>query len=457
MEREKLASRLGFIMLSAGSAIGIGNVWKFPYVTGQAGGGYFVLIYLLFLLIMGIPLISMEFAVGRGSQKSPLFSFGALEPQKTKWNLWGYGCLLGNYTIMMFYTTVTGWMLNYFYKIAAGQMEGLKADAISKIFANMISNSSEQIFWMGIVVALGIAVCYGGLQNSLEKITKWMMMALFVVMLFLAGYGMTMGGAKEGLDFFLTPNFENIQKVGFLKVVVMAMNQAFFTLSIGVGSMAIFGSYIGREHRLLGESMQICVLDTFVAMTSGLIIFPLCYTYNVNVGAGPSLVLITLPNVFANMQMGRFWGSLFFLFMSFAALSTVFAIFENIICMIMEMFGVSRKKSCLINLFVIFLTSVPCALGFNEWSWSWLKVFGGSILDFEDFLVSNLMLPIGALCYLIFCTRDCGWGWNNYFKEVNAGRGLAVQPWMRGYLTYVLPFIIIFIILYGLWEKFFGA
>ena len=457
MEREKLASRLGFIMLSAGSAIGIGNVWKFPYVTGQAGGGYFVLIYLLFLLIMGIPLISMEFAVGRGSQKSPLFSFGALEPQKTKWNLWGYGCLLGNYTIMMFYTTVTGWMLNYFYKIAAGQMEGLKADAISKIFANMISNSSEQIFWMGIVVALGIAVCYGGLQNSLEKITKWMMMALFVVMLFLAGYGMTMGGAKEGLDFFLTPNFENIQKVGFLKVVVMAMNQAFFTLSIGVGSMAIFGSYIGREHRLLGESMQICVLDTFVAMTSGLILFPLCYTYNVNVGAGPSLVLITLPNVFANMQMGRFWGSLFFLFMSFAALSTVFAIFENIICMIMEMFGVSRKKSCLINLFVIFLTSVPCALGFNEWSWSWLKIFGGSILDFEDFLVSNLMLPIGALCYLIFCTRDCGWGWNNYFKEVNAGRGLAVQPWMRGYLTYVLPFIIIFIILYGLWEKFFGA
>ena len=457
MEREKLASRLGFIMLSAGSAIGIGNVWKFPYVTGQAGGGYFVLIYLLFLLLIGIPLVSMEFAVGRGSQKSPLLSFGALEPTKKNWNVWGYACLIGNYLIIMFYTTVTGWMLNYFYKLAAGHMEGLKSEQINQIFTNMIGNSPEQIFWMGLVVIIGISVCYGGLQNSLEKITKWMMMALFVVMIFLAGYGMTMGGAKEGLSFFLTPNFENMQKVGFLKVVVMAMNQAFFTLGIGVGSMAIFGSYIGKEHRLFGESIQICILDTLVALTSGLIIFPLCYTYNVNVGAGPSLVFITLPNVFANMQMGRFWGGLFFLFLSFAALSTIFSVFENIVCMIMETFSISRKKSCILNLFSIFILSVPCALGFNEWNWSWLKVFGGTILNLEDFLLSNIFLPIGALCYLIFCTRDCGWGWNNYFKEVNEGEGLAVKPWMRGYLTYVLPFIIIFIILYGIWEKFFGA
>lgn len=455
MERDKLQSRMGFIMLSAASAIGIGNVWKFPYVVGQSGGGYFVLIYLIFLLILGIPMLTMEFSVGRGSQKSPMESFRVLEPSGTNWHIHGYVCLAANYLLMMFYTTVAGWMLKYFYITSIGEMSGLTADQINKIFGHTIGDTSGQLFWMAITVILGIAACYGGVQQSLEKVTKYMMTALLIIMLVLAGYSISSTGAKEGLDFFLTPNLERLRQVGILKVIVMAMNQAFFTLSIGIGSMAIFGSYIGKEHSLLGEAIQVSVLDTFVAMTSGLVIFPLCYTYNVNVSAGPSLIFLALPNVFSHMPIGHIWGGLFFLFLSFAALSTVFAVFENIVSMVMEMFNCSRKNSCLINLVGLLVLGAPCALGFSVWAWPWLKVFGGTILDLEDFLVSNLLLPCGALVYLLFCVKDSGWGWNNYYAEVNAGDGAKVKPWMRNYFTYVLPIIILFIMIYGIWEKFF--
>ena len=454
MERETLKSRLGFILLSAGCAIGIGNVWKFPYIAGQGGGGAFVLFYLIFLVILGLPIMTMEFAVGRASRKSPVRAYQALEKPGQKWHIHGYFTLIGCYLLMMFYTTVAGWMLHYFYMTAVGKLAGLNAEQVAGKFTEMLASPATMTFWMVFVVVVSILVCAKGLQSGLERVTKGMMIALLLIMVVLAVNSLFMPGAKEGLSFFLVPDFARMQEVGVVNTLVSAMNQAFFTLSLGIGAMSIFGSYIGKAHSLLGESVRIVVLDTFVAITAGLIIFPACFTYHVDQTSGPSLIFITLPNIFANMSMGRLWGSLFFLFMAFAAMSTVLAVFENIICCGMELTGCSRKKSSLVNLVLIILLSMPCVLGYNLWAWDGFAVFGGAVLDVEDFLVSNLFLPLGSLVYLLFCVTRYGWGWQNYKKEVNTGKGLKVQDWMRGYLTYVLPLIVVFIFAFGLYDKF---
>ena len=451
--REHFASRLGFILISAGCAIGLGNVWRFPYIAGEYGGAAFILLYLIFLVILGLPVMIMEFAIGRASQRSCARAFERLQPSG-KWNWFSWWSYIGCMILMMFYTTVAGWMLHYFYMTATGKLAGLNADQVAGKFTEMLADPGVMTFWMVFVVALGIFVCAKGLQNGLERVTKVMMIALLVIMVVLAVNSLFMPGAKEGLSFFLVPDFERMKEVGVVNTLVSAMNQAFFTLSLGIGAMSIFGSYIGKEHSLLGESVRIVVLDTFVAITAGLIIFPACFTYHVDQTSGPSLIFITLPNIFANMSMGRLWGSLFFLFMAFAAMSTVLAVFENIICCGMELTGCSRKKSSLVNLVLIILLSMPCVLGYNLWAWDGFAVFGGAVLDVEDFLVSNLFLPLGSLVYLLFCVTRYGWGWQNYKKEVNTGKGLKVQDWMRGYLTYVLPLIVVFIFAFGLYDKF---
>lgn len=455
-EREKLKSRLGFLLISAGCAIGIGNVWKFAYVAGQGGGGAFVLIYLIFLVLLGLPIMTMEFAIGRASQKTPVRAYKALEKPKTKWHIHGYIALFGNYALMMFYTTVAGWMLYYFYLTATGKFEGLDSKQVGNVFNEMLGQPVTMGVCMVIVVAVGVFICSRGLQNGLEKVTKVMMVALLLIMVVLAVNSFFMDGAKEGLSFYLIPDFGRMKEAGIMNTVVSAMNQAFFTLSVGIGAMAIFGSYIGKDHSLLGESVNIACLDTFVALTSGLIIFPACYTFNVNPTQGPSLVFITLPNIFNNIPLGRMWGSLFFVFMTFAAFSTVLAVFENVIACVSELTNWSRKKSSLVNFVLITLLSMPCVLGYNVWQWKWLKVFGGTILDLEDFLVSNILLPLGSLIFLLFCTRKSGWGWNNFKEEANTGKGVKIHNWMRGYLTYVLPLIIIFIFAIGIYDKFVG-
>lgn len=455
-EREKLKSRLGFLLISAGCAIGIGNVWKFAYVAGQGGGGAFVLIYLIFLVLLGLPIMTMEFAIGRASQKTPVRAYKALEKPKTKWHIHGYIALFGNYALMMFYTTVAGWMLYYFYLTATGKFEGLDSKQVGNVFNEMLGQPVTMGVCMVIVVAVGVFICSRGLQNGLEKVTKVMMVALLLIMVVLAVNSFFMDGAKEGLSFYLIPDFGRMKEAGIMNTVVSAMNQAFFTLSVGIGAMAIFGSYIGKDRSLLGESVNIACLDTFVALTSGLIIFPACYTFNVNPTQGPSLVFITLPNIFNNIPLGRMWGSLFFVFMTFAAFSTVLAVFENIIACVSELTHWSRKKSSFINFIVITLLSLPCVLGYNVWQWKWLDVFGGAILDLEDFLVSNILLPLGSLVFLLFCTRKSGWGWKNFKEEANTGKGVKIHNWMRAYLTYVLPLIIIFIFVIGIYNKFFG-
>ena len=454
-EREKLGSRLGFILISAGCAIGIGNVWKFPYMAGQGGGGAFVLFYLIFLLLLGLPIMTMEFAVGRASQKSPVKAYYALEKPGQKWHIHGYITLIGCYLLMMFYTTVAGWMLHYFYLTATGKFIGLDSDAVAGQFNTMLSQPLVMGFWMVVVVIAGILVCSIGLQNGLEKVTKVMMISLLLIMIVLAVNSFFMDGAKEGLSFYLIPDFGRMKEIGVIKTITGAMNQAFFTLSLGIGAMAIFGSYIGKERSLLGESLNIALLDTFVAITSGLIIFPACFTFNVDQTSGPGLIFITLPNIFNHIPMGRLWGSLFFVFMSFAAFSTILAVFENIISCGMELTGWSRKKSSFINAIAIILLSIPCVLGYNLWSWDGFAVFGGAVLDFEDFLVSNLFLPLGSLVYLLFCTSRYGWGWKNFTTEANTGKGLKMQNWMRGYITYILPLIVLFIFFFGLYDKFF--
>lgn len=456
-EREKLKSRLGFLLISAGCAIGIGNVWKFAYIAGKGGGGTFVVLYLLFLVILGLPIMTMEFAVGRASQKTPVKAYKALEKPKSKWHIHGYIALIGNYLLMMFYTTVAGWMVYYFYLTATGKFEGFDSKQVSGVFDQMLAKPGVMMICMVIIVALGIFVCSIGVQNGVEKVSKVMMVALLLIMVVLAVNSIFMDGAKEGLSFYLIPNFERMKQVGITNTIVSAMNQAFFTLSLGIGAMAIFGSYIGKERSLLGESVNIALLDTFVAITSGLIIFPACFTFGVNPTEGPSLIFITLPNIFNHIPMGRIWGSLFFIFMTFAAFSTVLAVFENIIACVMEITGWSRKKSSIVNFFAITLLSTPCVLGYNIWSWNGFKIFGGSVLDFEDFLVSNIFLPLGSLIFLLFCTRKSGWGWDNFMKEANTGKGLKMKKWMRGYLTYVLPLIVLFIFSFGIYDKFFGA
>lgn len=454
MEREKLKSRLCFILISAGCAIGIGNVWKFAYMAGQGGGGFFVLLYLLFLVMLGIPIMSMEFAVGRASQKSPAQAYKALEKAGQKWHIHGYIALIGNYLLMMFYTTVAGWMLYYFYLTSTGKFVGLNTDGVANVFSEMLQKPVTMTICMLIIVVVGFFICSIGLQNGLEKVTKVMMVALLAIMVILAINSFFMKGAKEGLSFYLIPSIERAKAAGIGNTAVGAMNQAFFTLSIGIGAMAIFGSYIGKDRSLLGESVTIAALDTFVAITSGLIIFPACFTFGVDQTQGPSLVFITLPNIFNNIPFGRVWGSLFFVFMTFAAFSTVLAVFENIVSCGMELTGFNRKKSSIVNMILVALLSMPCVLGFNLWSFDWLGVFGGSFLDFEDFLVSNIWLPLGSLIYLLFCTSKFGWGWKNYKEEANTGKGIKIHNWMRVYLTYILPLIVLFIFAFGIYDKF---
>ena len=443
MNREKLGSRLGFILLSAGCAIGIGNVWKFPYMVGENGGGIFVLIYLFFLAVLGIPILTMEFAIGRAAGKSPVLMYQQLEPKGTKWHVHGKVALAGNYILMMFYTSVSGWMLRYFVGMAKGDFVGLDSKGVSEYFGNMLSDPLVMIIFMVAIVLVGFIVCSFGLQKGLEKITKFMMIALILIMIALAIRSFFMPGASEGLKFYLLPNVEKIKEVGILNVIVAAMNQSFFTLSLGMGCMAIFGSYIDKKRSLLGESVNIALLDTFVAFSSGLIIFPACFAYGVEVNAGPSLIFETIPNIFNNMAGGRFWGALFFVFMSFAALSTVLTVFEGIIASTMDLFGWSRKKACIINCIIMLVLSLPCALGFNVLSFIQPFGDGTTIMDVEDFIVSNLVLPLGSLVFVLFCTSKKGWGWKNYMAEVNEGKGLKVKNFMYGYMKFVLPVIIL--------------
>ncbi len=454
MKREHLASRLGFILLSAGCAIGVGNVWKFPWMAGQYGGGAFVLVYLFFLLVMGVPVLTMEFAMGRASQKSPVGMYQALVPEKKGWHFHGYVCLLGNFLLMMFYTTVCGWMLLYFADTASGQFVGMDNAQIEGAFGAMLANPVRQALFMGIVVVSGFAIISCGVQKGLERVTKWMMLALILLMWVLAINSMFLEGGSEGLRFYLIPSVENMREKGFFNVVVGAMNQSFFTLSLGIGAMAIFGSYIGKEHALAGESVRVCVLDTMVALCSGLIIFPACSAYGVNVESGPALIFMTLPNVFNHLAGGRFWGSLFFVFMSFAAFSTVLAVFENIVTCVSELTGWSRKKSCVVNCIAILVLSLPCILGYNLWS-GVRPIAGRDVLDSEDFLVSNILLPVGSLIFILFCTTRYGWGWDNFLKEANEGAGLKTAAWLRPYMTYVLPVIVGVIFVVGLINFFF--
>ena len=452
MKRERLASRLGFILLSAGCAIGIGNVWKFPWMAGQHGGGAFVVLYLLFLLIMGVPVLTMEFAMGRAAQKSPLKMYNALKPG-SKWGWHGIVCLLGNIILMMFYTTVSGWMLAYFVDTAAGRLTGLDNDAINAAFGALTDDPVKMSAYMFIVVITGFGILTLGVQKGLERVTKWMMLALIALMVILAVNSCFLEGAGEGLKFYLVPDLQRMMEVGIGNTVVGAMNQSFFTLSLGIGSMAIFGSYIGKERALAGEAVRVCALDTLVAFCSGLIIFPACFAYGVEVDAGPSLIFQTLPNVFNDLPMGRFWGSLFFIFMTFAAYSTLLAVFENIVSCVMELTRWSRRTVCLVCCFGILILSIPCILGFNVWS-GFQIVPGKVILDMEDFVVSNLLLPGGSLIFIFFCTSRYGWGWEKFLAEANEGKGLKTAKWLRPYVTYVLPVIVSVILVYGVWSFF---
>ncbi len=450
MERESFGSRLGFILISAGCAIGIGNVWRFPYVVGNNGGGFFVLLYLFFLIIMGIPVLTMEFAVGRSSRKSIMQCYQALERPGQKWHLHGIAALVGNYILMSFYTVVCGWMMSYFFRFLTGSLDNSSVERTGEAFSTLLSSPGELLFWMVVSVVLGFGVCSMGLQKGVEKVTKVMMLALLTLIAVLAINSLTLEGGMEGLKFYLVPSTNAVKEHGLISVVVAAMNQAFFTLSVGIGSMEVFGSYMEKRYTLLGEAMRIVLLDTFVAVMSGLIIFPACFAFGISPDSGPSLIFITLPNVFGTMKGGRIFGTLFFLFMTFASLSTVIAVFENIIACGMDGFQWSRKKSTWLNCLIILFTSIPCVLGFNLLSGIQPLGEGSTILDLEDFLVSNLLLPVGAFIIVLFCVMKKGWGFEKYLEEANIGSGIQVSKRLKGYMTYVLPVLIVVIIILGL-------
>ena len=454
MQREKFGSRLGFILISAGCAIGLGNVWRFPYITGKYGGAAFVLIYLVFLVLLGLPIMVMEFAVGRASQKSAARSFHVLEPAGTKWHLQGYACMAGNYLLMMFYTTVGGWMAAYIFKTLTGEFKGLDSDGVAAVFNDMLARPGYMTFWMVLVVLLSFFICSLGLQKGVERITKAMMSCLFLILLILCIRSVTLPGASEGLRFYLIPDFTRFTENGVGNTIFAAMGQAFFTLSLGIGAMAIFGSYIGKDRTLTGETISICLLDTLVAFLAGLIIFPSCFAFGVDPGQGPGLVFITLPNIFNQMVGGRIFGVLFFVFMTFAAQSTIIAVFENIISFSMDLFGTSRKKTVLINGIAIILLSLPCVFGFNIWSGFQPLGAGSTIQDLEDFIVSNNLLPLGSMVYLLFCTSRYGWGWKNFLAEADTGKGVKFPAWARVYVSYILPLIVLFIFIMGYYQKF---
>lgn len=452
--RERFSSRLGFILISAGCAVGLGNVWRFPYITGQYGGAAFVLVYLIFLVLLGLPIMVMEFSVGRASQKSAARSFHVLEPAGTKWHLQGYACMAGNYLLMMFYTTVGGWMAAYIFKTLTGEFKGLDSDGVAAVFNDMLARPGYMTFWMVLVVLLSFFICSLGLQKGVERITKAMMSCLFLILLILCIRSVTLPGASEGLRFYLIPDFTRFTENGVGNTIFAAMGQAFFTLSLGIGAMAIFGSYIGKDHTLTGETINICLLDTLVAFLAGLIIFPSCFAFGVDPGQGPGLVFITLPNIFNQMVGGRIFGVLFFVFMTFAAQSTIIAVFENIISFSMDLFGTSRKKTVLINGIAIILLSLPCVFGFNIWSGFQPMGAGSTIQDLEDFIVSNNLLPLGSMVYLLFCTSRYGWGWKNFLAEADTGKGVKFPAWARVYVSYILPLVVLFIFIMGYYQKF---
>ena len=448
MERESFKSRLGFILVSAGCAIGIGNVWRFPYVAGENGGGLFVLLYLVFLVLMGIPVLTMELAVGRASRKSAVLGYKKLEKPKSKWHIHGWFCMFGCYLLMMYYTTVSGWMTSYFYKFATGTFEsGMTSEQVSGVFSQLQSNPIEMVIWMAIITILGFLVCSRGIQKGIEKVSKVMMIALLVLILALAVNSILLSGAGEGLKFYLVPDFEKVSEIGIGNIVSAAMNQSFFTLSLGIAAMEIFGSYMSKDNTLPGESVKICALDTFVAIMAGLIIFPACFSYGVEPDQGPALIFITLPNVFVNMAGGRIWGTLFFLFMTFACFSTIIAVFENIISFCIDMFKISRTKSVIINAVIIMIASLPCVFGFNIWSG--FELFGQNVLGMEDFLVSNILLPVGSLIYLLFCVTKFGWGFDNYLTECNTGKGMKFAGFLKPYFQFVLPILVLIVLVQG--------
>ena len=448
MERESFKSRLGFILVSAGCAIGIGNVWRFPYVAGENGGGLFVLLYLVFLVLMGIPVLTMELAVGRASRKSAVLGYKKLEKPKSKWHIHGWFCMLGCYLLMMYYTTVSGWMTSYFYKFATGTFEsGMTSEQVSGVFSQLQSNPIEMVIWMAIITILGFLVCSRGIQKGIEKVSKVMMIALLVLILALAVNSILLSGAGEGLKFYLVPDFEKVSEIGIGNIVSAAMNQSFFTLSLGIAAMEIFGSYMSKDNTLPGESVKICALDTFVAIMAGLIIFPACFSYGVEPDQGPALIFITLPNVFVNMAGGRIWGTLFFLFMTFACFSTIIAVFENIISFCIDMFKISRTKSVIINAVIILIASLPCVFGFNIWSG--FELFGQNVLGIEDFLVSNILLPVGSLIYLLFCVTKFGWGFDNYLTECNTDKGMKFAGFLKPYFQFVLPILVLIVLVQG--------
>lgn len=450
MNRESFKSRLGFLLVSAGCAIGIGNVWRFPYVAGENGGGLFVLLYLVFLILMGLPVLTMELAVGRASRRSAVQAYQTLEKTGSRWHIHGWFAILGCYLLMMYYTTVSGWMISYCVKFVTGTFRsGMSTADTSAVFSSLLSSPLQMGFFMILTVVAGFLICSKGLQDGLEKLSKIMMIALLFLIIILAAHSLTLSGASEGLSFYLIPRFSTVQNVGLGNVISAAMNQAFFTLSLGVAAMEIFGSYMSKDNTLAGEGIRICALDTFVAIMAGLIIFPACFSYGVEVNAGPQLIFITLPNVFVNMAGGRIWGSLFFLFMTFASFSTVIAVFENIMSFCMDMFGISRRKAALINCIIILIASLPCVLGYNLWSG--LHLIGGrDVLDSEDFLVSNLLLPLGSLVYLLFCVTRWGWGFDNYLEEANTGKGIKLGRFLKPYFQFILPVLILIILIQGL-------
>lgn len=448
MERENFKSKLGFILVSAGCAIGIGNVWRFPYVTGQNGGGIFVLLYLLFLVIMGIPVLTMELAIGRASKKSAVLAYKKLEKPKSKWHIHGWFCILGCYLLMMYYTPVSGWMLSYFFKFATGTFEsGMTAEQVGNVFSNLMSNPVEMIIWMAVMAITGFFVCSKGIQNGIEKVSKVMMILLLALIIILAINSLTLTGAAEGIKFYLVPDLEKVQSIGIGHIITSAMSQAFFTLSLGIASMEILGSYMTREKTLPSESIKICILDTFVAITAGLIIFPACFSYGVETNQGPALIFVTLPNVFVNMAGGRIWGTLFFMFMTFACFSTVIAVFENLISFCIDMFNMSRTKSVIINAIIMLIGCLPCIFGFNLLSG--FNILGKGVLDIEDFAVSNILLPVGAFLYSLFCSTKFGWGFDGYLNECNQGEGIKFPRFFKPYIKYVLPVLVLIVFISG--------
>ena len=452
--RETFASRLGFIFLSAGCAIGLGNVWRFPFITGQYGGAAFVLIYILFLLLFAMPIMVMEFAVGRASKQSVSRSFAVLQPKNKIWSLWGYAGWIGNCILMMFYTTVTGWMISYTYYSAVGTFAPLDTEAVGGFFNTLLTDPEELVSWMSVAVLIGAAICWAGLRNGVERITKIMMFGMLIIMFALAMRSVTLEGAEKGLEFYLKPDFGKLVSQGLGTTLYAALGQAFFTLSLGIGSMAIFGSYIEKDRSLFGESILVTGLDTLVALTAGLIIFPACFAYNVKPDAGPGLIFVTLPNMFNQMPNGQIWGTLFFLFMSFAALSTVVAVFETIVACFMDAWHWSRHKSTIAMAVLVFVFSIPCALGFNKWAGFQPLGPGSGVLDLEDFIVSNNLLPIGSVIYLLFCVTRYGWGWDNFVAEADLGKGLKFPKFLRAYFTYVVPVIMLIIIFVGYYQTF---